>query len=57
MNHRTPPDVQIKRMRDKAKQKAMATPEAPFNQEELDYLKLNYPDLYDRVMAATSKVE
>ena len=57
MNHRTPPDVKIKRMRENAKQKAMATPEAPFNQEELDYLKLNYPDLYDRVLAATSKVE
>lgn len=54
---RVPPDVAIKRMRDKAKQKAMETPEAPFSQEELDYLKLNFPDLYDRVMAATSKVE
>lgn len=57
MNHRTSPDAKVKRMKDAAKQKAMRTPEAPFNQEELDYLRIAYPDLYIRVLEATSKVE
>lgn len=57
MNHRTPPDVKIKRMQAAAKQKAMDTPNAPFSQEELDYLRINFPDLFDRVMKETSKIE
>lgn len=52
MNHHIPEDVKIKRMKDNAKQKAMHTPEVDFSEAELDYLRITYPDLFDRVMFA-----